>query len=236
MPAASRTLVALSALDDPCACALQVSLARTGREVETLTPLAMNPGGWVKARRRRWRSVDLDGRGNRLARAMLPAAFFEPGRQVVVVNDLRRFVPARPAIAIALWSHFAHPRQQLGASIGDQASGLVAEIALAAPAALYIVAASWQGKPMAVVSADMIATELVGLAIGQMQADPDREIAGPWEHPLVQRATELDLGARLPSDIVFRSQWLGPASSLAADFAGFSARIAARIGIANLVD
>jgi hypothetical protein len=236
LPPASPSLLVLSAqlprgLDEPVARALCDALKRRDRLVETVAPLPAGLAGWIGSRGRRWRSVDLHGRGNRLIDVKLLEELLN-GAGIVVVNDLGRFDPKRPAIAIAVWAQFAHPRQRLGASLGDQASGLVAEIALAAPAAWYVIAGSWLGKPMAVVANDMIAAELVGLAIGQAQADPDRELSGPWEHPLVQRATELDLGVRLPSDVNFSAEWLGTNRELSAAFLAFGASVAVRIGIA----
>jgi hypothetical protein len=78
----------------------------------------------------------------------------------------------------------------------------------------------------------MIAAELIGLAIGQAQADPDLEAVGPWEHPLVQRGGDLGLGARLPSQIELRVEWLG-SDELKGDFEQYGATVAARIGIAS---
>ena len=204
------------------------ALRTRSSSLETLSvPSALS--GWLKARSQAWTDVDLQDRGDRLSRATLPSALVS-AESVVAVNDLTSFNPRRPVIAIGVWAEFAHPRQRLGAAWGDQASGLAAEIALAAPPATYLIAASWRGKPMMVVSNDMIAAEVAGLAIGQAQADPDLEHVGPWEQPLVQRAGDLCLGVRMPSRIDFSVEWLGDAS-LAAAFREFGATVAARIGV-----
>ena len=206
-------------------------MRRTRRSVE-LIDMPAGAGGWLNIRRVRWASIDLHGRGDRLTSVMLPERLVS-GDQFVVLNDLRDFNPRRAAIAIGVWARYAHPRQRFGAAISGSSDGLTAEIALAAPDATYVIAGSWLGKPMAAVSNDMIAAELVGLAIGQAQTDPDRELPGPWEHPLVQRATELNLGVRTPAEIDFHAEWLAPEPDRATAFARFGATIAARIGISS---
>lgn len=215
--------------DGPFLKSLLAALRARSGNFETLTA-STAISGWLAARSRQWTEVDLSGRGDRLARATLPAALFE-AEAVAAIVDLTSFNPKRPAIAIGLWAQFAHPRQRFGAVLGDQATGLVAEIALAAPAAIYFIAASWRGKPMLAVADDMIAAELIGLAIGQAQADPDLEPVGPWEQPLVQRAGDLGLGVRLPAQIEFAVEWLG-SDGLSDDFAQFGRTVAARIGVA----
>ena len=207
LPAANETLLVLNGqlragADEPIVRELTQFLSRSGRRVDVIAVPRASPSGWIGSFGRGWTSIDLRGRGDRLTHARMPEPF--AGYPALAVSDLTRFDPNRPAIAIGVWAQFAHPFQRFGAAISGQGDGLTAELALAAPPAWYFASASWQGKPMALLAKDMIAAELVGLAIGQMQADPDREPAGPWEHPLVQRATELDLGVRTPAEIELR--------------------------------
>lgn len=237
LPASDSSVIAVSAsldgrADEPFLKTLLPAVRARTAAANVLAAPRSNVVAWRKRRAREWISVDLKGRGDRLGQATMPRVLFESGL-VVVVNDLTSFDPKRPAIAIGVWAQLAHPRQRFGASLSDPADGLAAEIALAAPPAWFLIAASWHGLPMLVIADDMIAAELVGLAIGQAQADPDRELAGPWEHPLVQRAAELVLGVRIPSEIDFETEWLGPDDALRADFMRFGAAIAARIGIST---
>jgi hypothetical protein len=235
LPQVSSRLAVLSAnfagnSDRPFVAALVPALRTRSSEFAALAvPSALS--GWLKARAQTWVEVDLGERGDRLSQATMPKSLYE-AEAVVAINDLTSFNPRRPVIAIGIWAQFAHPRQRLGAAWSDQASGLTEEIALAAPPATYLLAASWRGKPMLIVSSDMVATELVGLAIGQVQADPDVEHVGPWEQPLIQRAGDLGLGARLPSEIDLSVEWLG-GDELRADFQHFGDSIAARIGVAS---
>jgi hypothetical protein len=237
LPAAGELLLVLNAqlrggADDRMVRELTRFLSRSGRRVEAIAPPKPNPTGWIGVLGRGYTSIDLGGRGDRLTHARMPERFARRS-PALVVSDLTRFDPARPSIAIGVWAQFAHPFQRFGAAISGQGDGLTAELALAAPPAWYFAAASWQGKPMAILADDMIAAELLGLAIGQIQADPDREPAGPWEHPLVQRATELNLGVRTPVEIDFTTEWLGADLDLSGAFAAFGAVVAARIGIAK---
>jgi hypothetical protein len=236
LPKSDELLLVLNAqlnggANEPIVRDLTQFLRRVGRRVDVIAPPKTGPAGWTGFIARGWRSIDLGGRGDRLTHARMPERLARGG-PALVVSDLTRFDPARPAIAIGVWAQFAHPFQRFGAAISHQGDGLTAELALAAPPAWYFVSASWQGKPMAILSNDMIAAELLGLAIGQVQADPDREPAGPWEHPLVQRATELNLGARTPAAIDFTTEWLSANRDLNGGFASFGSVVAARVGIA----
>jgi hypothetical protein len=48
---------------------------------------------------------------------------------------------------------------------------------------------------------DPIAAELFSLALVDEALPEDTQVIGPWEDDFVQRAAEIELGARLPSDI-----------------------------------
>jgi hypothetical protein len=83
-----------------------------------------------------------------------------------------------------------------------------------------------------VATSDQIAAELVGLAIRQAKRDAADEEVGPWQDPLVQRATELDLGVRVPAQIAIRATLRGPERvATATEFAALVADIAGRLGV-----
>ena len=73
---------------------------------------------------------------------------------------------------------------------------------------------------------DPIAAELLALSLVDEDLTRDHQVAGPWEDDLVQRATELDLGARLPRDITVETT--GPRDGPVPATLG---RILGRIGI-----
>jgi hypothetical protein len=142
-----------------------------------------------------WTEVNIDASAQRLRTVKLPAELVGAQR-LLAVNDLRGENDPRPIVAIGLWALFAHPLVRAGAQFAGARDGLTAEIALAVHPDRYVIIESDQphGVTFVIESADPIATDLIVLAMRQCRARY-RGI-GPWEDPLVQAATELDLGAR----------------------------------------
>jgi hypothetical protein len=127
---------------------------------------------------------------------------------------------------------FAHPRQRTGARLSNARDGLTAEIALAIAPALILLLADWHGAPLLIASNDLIAAEVAGLAVQQRLQPSHDDPVGPWEHPIVQRATELELGALTPGQINAERLWVGDQSSpQKAKFDELAAAILARIGV-----
>jgi hypothetical protein len=63
--------------------------------------------------------------------------------------------------------------------------------------------------PVLLATDDQVAAELAARAIGVLQADPGTVHGGPWEHPFVQRATELELGLSHPDALRLTARWHG---------------------------
>ena len=135
------------------------------------------------------------GEAERLNHLALAAALAEAQR-LLAINDLRGTSEARPVVAIGLWTLFAHPIVRAGARFAGAREGLAAEIALAVHPDRYVVVESDRkhGLTYVMVTSDPIAADLMDLALRQERAR--FRGPGPWEDPLVQAATELDLGAR----------------------------------------
>jgi hypothetical protein len=178
--------------------------------VSSVAPTAIPLTGWVRSPRSidPWAAVDVDDRSDRLQKAWLRQELVDASA-VIAVNR----IPAgesRDPLVLGLWARFAHPRQRLGALAGDDRTGLRAELATAVKPALCILCGESRERQLVVATRDQIAAELTGRAIQFLsQPDPYGERPGPWELPLIQRATELDLGARLPSDLSFKAVWAG---------------------------
>jgi hypothetical protein len=68
-----------------------------------------------------------------------------------------------------------------------------------------------QGYVVCMWARDLVAAELAGLGLWLANLPKERERIGPWEDPVVQRATELDLGVKLPSELTLRPIWIGDA-------------------------
>jgi hypothetical protein len=151
-------------------------------------------------RRGAWTEVDIDARAQRLRTVRLPADL-AGAQRLLAVNDLRGNVDRRPVIAIGLWALFAHPVVRLGARLGGTTDGLTAEIALAAHPDRFVLIESdpRNGFTFVLAAQDIVAAELIALAMRQNRAR--FRGAGPWEDPLVQAATDLNLGVRNAEEI-----------------------------------
>ncbi len=179
-------------------------------------------------RRGDWVAVDVSARGGRYDRVVIPRDLAEAG-SLCVVSPVP--VPRdRSLLAIGALAQRAHPRHAVPARLDRGRLGVAADIALVFAPKLVLVAGEVAGRPVAVATSDLIAAELVGLALGREGDDGDE--AGPWEDPLVQRATELNLGVRLPAQIDLRPVWVGPGWGLGeAALRALVDRIRLRLGI-----
>lgn len=128
----------------------------------------------------------------------------------MLLVDVREAEGARPALALGSWREFLHPKQRLPLALAARRLTVDAEIAaLIQPRAIILIHA-WNPGFLVHVTPDRIASELLGLAIHQATRCPAALSTGPWEDPFVQRATELELGIRLPTDLIIEWRWLGP--------------------------
>ncbi|MEZ4507261.1 MAG: hypothetical protein R2848_15765 [Thermomicrobiales bacterium] len=147
-----------------------------------------------------WTDVDVDARAQRLSTVKMPSSLVGSQR-LLAINDLRNETAARPVIAIGLWAAFAHPIVRAGARFGGTTDGLTAEIALAVHPDRYAIVSRDRKNELTFLLAtpDIMVAELVTLAL---PAERGRfRGPGPWEDPLVQAATDLDLGVRTPDEI-----------------------------------
>jgi hypothetical protein len=173
------------------------------RVLKTFSPLAghgpvirpdSGPAGLFR-RSDHWTEVDIDAGAQRLHSVKMPAALIDAQR-LIAIDDVRGIDGDRPVVALGLWTLFAHPVVRAGARFAGARDGLIAEIALTVHPDRYVIIDSErpQGLTFVIATADPIAADLMVLALRQGRARVRG--AGPWEDPLVQAATELDLGAR----------------------------------------
>lgn len=165
-------------------------LAKHGPIVRPMT----NPGGLLR-RGGLWTDVDVDATAQRLRTIKMPTELVGAQR-LLVVSDLRGNREIRPIVAIGLWSLFAHPLVRAGARFAGVRDGLTAEIALAVHPDRYVILERDRISELDIVieTTDPIAADLLVLALRQQRARIRG--SGAWEDPLVQAATELDLGIR----------------------------------------
>lgn len=208
------TLSAIGPQQDCVGCstaiaALDTTPAGTIEQVRSIfVPLAhddpvLRPGSKAAGILRRgdyWSEIDIDARAQRLRTVRMPTALVGAQR-LLAVNDLRGMGDARPVIAIGMWALFAHPVVRMGARFGGTTDGLTAEIALAVHPDRYVVIDSdrRQGITFVLATQDIIVAELIQLALRQGRTR--LRGVGPWEDPLVQAATDLNLGVRNAEEI-----------------------------------
>jgi len=158
-------------------------------------------------RSRAWSTVNLDANAPRLREVRLPRQIAHAS-SVLSVVDARSSGMDRPDFGIALWSHLVPPRLLLGARITGRREGLTAEIALARPPdRIVCIDQMWQTGPIALVSSsDLIAAEVIALALRDVRTARAGDLGGPWEDELVQRATEIGLGCTGPSSLKIRGE------------------------------
>lgn len=77
----------------------------------------------------------------------------------------------------------------------------VARLNQVRPIDAFLVTKSMATGSIWIETRDPIAAELTALALSEGMLPSDRAHPSPWEDELVQRATELELGARYPGDI-----------------------------------
>lgn len=122
---------------------------------------------------------------------------------------------ARGPFALDLPSRFLHPADRVRLLARPDRERALADIAAAARPARALLVAPGAGGWVGLATADPIAAELWALALAEPHLDARLEMQGPWEDPTVQRATELELGARIPAEI--RAEVASPLPSPAGD-------------------
>lgn len=106
----------------------------------------------------------------------------------------------RAPLAIGLWQYYVHPRLAIPARLSGDRAPLLADLATPFRPSLLVLIGNLQGYVVTVATADLVAAELVGLALRFATTESELR-PRPWEDRVVQRATELDLGVRLPRQI-----------------------------------
>lgn len=118
----------------------------------------------------------------------------------IVVTDVVEVARKGPFV-LDLSARYIHPRQRMRMLSSSQREAQAAEIASALSIDLFAVYLAQREGVMLAVTNDIIAAELVSLAMSELCVGSPRSFTGPWEDPVVQRATELELGVLLPGRI-----------------------------------
>jgi hypothetical protein len=206
-----------------------------GRTVELIAPTSLHPvrALWRGGDRREWETVQVDALGGNIGSVRLP--------RVLTRADSLHFVAAvgdvntRGPLALGVAARFAHPKWAVLARIAGDRSPRLADVALALRPGWIVLTGGVPPLAIAAVTTDLIAAELVGLALRREMTVTDTDMPGVWEDPLVQRATELRLGVALPTLLTLKTSWEDGGTAPAA-FDALCTRLRFRIGLEIVVD
>ena len=168
--------------------------------------------------------VNLSGTAGRFDRVMIPRIVQgATGCCLLAAVDGNRRSPVFGSLVA-----FVRPPRSVAVRLAPARLGLSADLALALRPDLIVLVGTHEGRALAAATSDLIAAELVALAL--REHDPAAvDATGPWEDPIVQRATELDLGVRVPSQIELLV--VGDSSSGEAALSPLRDLVGARLGI-----
>ena len=149
-----------------------------------------------------WTDVPTPPGASRFETVRVPNWWHESSRRCLVCQSPRHSpsTPDRPLFRLAA---LAHPRQRLAARLSPDHAALVAELASAWRPRLILLAGRWESHRLVIATRDLIAAELVWLALAERTSTQDG--VGPWEDPAVQRATVLEMGVAGPHELRFVS-------------------------------
>lgn len=125
-----------------------------------------------------------------------------------------------------LLARYVHPLSRLRQLARRNRADAVVEVNLAVTLSRCVIGKQFGSFAIAGVTADRIAGELFALALAEEDLSTDRVVTGPWEDRVVQRATELELGAPIPQQISIL-----PAGRFESPARAALERVASRIGV-----
>lgn len=136
---------------------------------------------------------------HRFDRVRVPAWWSASNRRLLVTSLPGRTARSaqRPLLQLAA---LAHPRQRIAGRLSRDRLDSIAELASPWRVGRVVLVGSHQSQLLVVIARDVIAAELLWLALA-----PNQD-CGPWEDPAVQRATSLALGISGPHQLRFMAE------------------------------
>lgn len=192
-----------SSLDgkDPFVELVRVSLP------EDTTPFVALPVTGAAARRAfltptvigRWIDRPVRSSDASLKSILWPQDLEQANHRIGVVDVVE--VARRGPFVLDLAARFIHPRQRMKLLSSSQREAQAAEVASSLSVDLFAIYLAQREGVVLAVTTDIVAAELVALAMSELCVGSPRSFTGPWEDAVVQRATELELGVLLPNRI-----------------------------------
>lgn len=149
-----------------------------------------------------WMEVASDRPGVDMVRVTLPAALVRAPQRFLAC-DLDQVARSGPFV-LDLLGRYLHPRDRVRLLSSGARQQSLAEVNLALPGSIALLHMSVSAGALVAITNDLILGELAALALSELVIGRERGFTGPWEDAVVQRATELQMGVAVPSEIVIR--------------------------------
>jgi len=176
-----------------------------------------------------WTTVAINPPDGAQRSIRLPDRLFGGG-PLWTVTDVDAVSGSGPFV-LDLLAMYLHPLSRLRNLATRARADAAVDANMAVSISLSVIGKDSGGVAIAAVTRDPVAAELFALALADENLPADRTVTGPWEDRVIQRATELELGARIPRDLSL--VFLGtPNQSIRETIE----RISRRIGVATASD
>ena len=147
----------------------------------------------------RWIDRPVLTEGTAMSSVTWPQDLAQADHRIMVTDVVE--IARRGPFVLDLAARYIHPRQRMRFLASSQREAQAAEVASALSIDLFAVYLAQREGVMMAVTTDIIAAELIAIAMSELCVGSPRSFTGPWEDPVVQRATELQLGVLLPNRI-----------------------------------
>lgn len=187
---------------DPAAGLIRETVRRLGARTRVATPRSpLSVAVDVVGGRSKWRELPVRSGNVRIDSRVLQ------GHRIglVPITPDRRQGP----FALDLASRFLHPIDRARLILAPDRARHVADIAAGAQPNIWVITTLVGQDRLWMTTTDIIAAELWSLALAERFYDASLESQSPWEDPAVQRATELELGVRIPAEMRLQHGALG---------------------------
>lgn len=184
-------------------------LVNSGRDARIIVPdTPIRSLQKLLTRSSAFRSVELAARGARFGRVTARRDAIDTLCLIGVSGIGTAEIPG--PLAIGLWSKFVDPRFGIPLRNTRLRMPGSADVALVFSPSVVLLVGEIRGYVVCIASTDLVAAELVGLAVRSAAVTDPELRKRPWEDPVVQRATELDLGIQTPDQLELRAVWASP--------------------------
>ncbi len=182
---------------DPLASAVRQEL--TSQHITSHLILPANPALALIGGNGPWLNLDVRPPDNPPSPVTVPARL--NGRQPIwTVTDVDAVRGAGPYV-LDLPARYAHPRTRIRQLASRGRAVKVVDVNLVIRLSFCIVGKMADGIAIVGVTTDPVIAELFALALADEDLPTAQSVTGPWEDRIVQRATELELGVRIPREI-----------------------------------